>query len=401
MRCPNCNAWATPDMASCDKCGNSLETAPTQESVLDKYRSRIHSDQKRWRNEIRESAAASDFRLSDPSPEFDIGAGGLTDEPSKTNQITLEADSLGILNFLLLHAGYSPLGRTVVRTKSPNGLAGTRIEVTAKPAVFNQITVPLADLGSGGDIEPPVATPDHAAFFALDEAVRGAIEITVRSANTPLAVHTLPVTVQNANEWIATEGVEAALAGMVTPNAPPVVEMASQLPGDFVAYQDESPDNLATEVGALYEGIRRRQLSYIGVPPSFEGTGQKVLFPDEVLANQRGCCIDIAVLTAALLEKVGYNPLLVMITGHALSGVWTSNISSKTPIIRDPDLVRQAVADGDLLVWNSTTYFDRQGDDSITSAIAAGQKSLDQLQYVIDVAACREHGLKPVPRRSV
>ncbi len=399
MRCPNCNAWATPDMASCSKCGNSLKPTPTQESVLDKYRSRIHSDQNRWRREIRDSA--DDCRLSDQSPELDLDAERPTVEPAKTRQITLEADSPGILNFLLLHAGYSPLRRAEVRTNSPDGLTGTRIEVTAKPAVFNQITVPLADLGSGGVIEPPIATPDPAAFFALDEAMRGEIEITVRSGNSPLAVHTLPVTVQNANEWIATEGLEAALAGMVTPNAPAVVEMASQLTGDFLAYQDESVNNLETEVGAIYEAIRRLELNYIGVPPSFEGTGQKVLFPDEVLASRRGCCIDIAVLTAALLERVGYNPLLVMIAGHALSAVWTSNISSKTPIIRDPDLVRQALVDGDLLVWNSTTYFDRQGDDSITSAVAAGQKSLDQLQYVIDVAACRVHGLKPVPRRSV
>jgi len=157
---------------------------------------------------------------------------------------------------------------------------------------------------------------------------------------------------------------------------------------------------MVREVSEVYESIRRLGLSYIGIPPSFEKTGQKVLFPDEVIASKRGCCIDIAVLTASLLERVGYNPLIIVITGHAYSGVWTSDIRAKTPVIRDPAVIRQAVEDGDLLVWNSTTYFDREGDDSIGAAVDLGVQMLDQLHYAIDIAACREHNFKPLPRRN-
>ena len=83
----------------------------------------------------------------------------------------------------------------------------------------------------------------------------------------------------------------------------------------------------------VYEGIRAMGLSYIGVPPSFEGTGQKVLFPDEVLASCRGCCIDIATLTAAMLERAGLNPLIVLVQGHAYSGAWTSDIRARQPVL--------------------------------------------------------------------
>ena len=218
-------------------------------------------------------------------------------------------------------------------------------------------------------------------------------------ARHPSQLDTLFERIQGERLWPAVQQVEASLACIVTPNAPAVVEMASQLSGDFAAYQSGDPRRVVREVEEVYEGIRRLCLSYIGVPPSFEGTGQKVLFPDEVIAAKRGCCIDIAVLTASLLERIGYNPLIVVVAGHAYSGVWTSDIRSKTPVIRDVDVIRQAVDDGDLVVWNSTTYFDRDGDDGIGSAVEIGIQMLDEFEYAIDIAACRAHEFKPLPRR--
>lgn len=409
MRCPSCDAFIKRGDTVCDECGAPVGPQPPDEaSALDRYTRQIEAERARrgdpW--------AETDALLDETSPggsgvtgsEAGIGTGA--DGRAKPLQraaaedIRLEAEPFEVLNLLLLHAGFSPLRRLAVRSASPDGLAGTRLRLTASPPVLQPLAVPLADLGGGGDLEPPVASADHAAFFRLDEAVRGQLDLALAYEGTTLVERSFPVTVQPGNEWIAVEGVEAALAGAVTPNAPAVAELVSGIRWDFTGYQALDPQRMVREVSEVYGAVRRLDLHYVGVPPSFEGTGQKVLFPDEVVAQKRGCCVDIAVLTASILERVGYNPLVVVVDGHAFSGVWTSDIRAKAPVIRDREAVRQAVAGGDLLVWNSTTTFDRQGDDSIGAAVAAGSKMLDSFLYAIDVAACRDHRLKPVPRRS-
>lgn len=401
MRCPNCNAWATPDMISCGQCGKPLRTAQPAsdagDSLYEKYRKTIDSSRESRRSPFDSGGGrhpGSGFSAAASSPPSLPAI-----ERAMAEEITLEADTYGVLNLLLLHAGFSPFERVAVRSHSRDGLSGTRLRVVASPAVIKPLSISLADLRGEDTLEPPLPSPDQAEFFGLDEAVRGQIDLSVMYEGTALAETSLAVTVQTANEWIGLQGVEASLACIVTPNAPAVVEMASQLSGDFAAYQSGDPRRVVREVEEVYEGIRRLSLSYIGVPPSFEGTGQKVLFPDEVIAAKRGCCIDIAVLTASLLERIGYNPLIVVVAGHAYSGVWTSDIRSKTPVIRDVDVIRQAVDDGDLVVWNSTTYFDRDGDDGIGSAVEIGIQMLDEFEYAIDIAACRAHEFKPLPRR--
>ncbi len=400
MRCPKCNAWMTPDMRSCPECRAEVTIGMTQpvsgESVLEKFRRQIDTDRARRDGADAQGLSIGGVRRNPPSPPVVVD--GL--ERAMAEESALDAEALGVLNLLLLHAGFSPLKSVEVRTTSADGLAGTRLRIEASPPVIQPLTVPLTELGEGGALRSPAVAPDETEFFRLDESVRGQLELALLYEDTVVLERTLPVTVQTPNEWIGLEGVEAALAGAVTPNAPAVVDAASALAGDFVAYQSRDPETLIREVSEVYESIRRLGLSYIGVPPSFEKTGQKVLFPDEVIASKRGCCIDIAVLTASLLERVGYNPLIVVITGHAYSGVWTSDIRAKAPVLRDATVVRRAVEDGDLLVWNSTTYFDREGDDSIGAAIDLGVEMLDQFQYAIDLAACRDHGFKPLPRRN-
>lgn len=316
------------------------------------------------------------------------------------SEVSIDGKPLGILNLLLLHAGISPFRHLEVKTSSRDGLAGCRLRVSVSPPVAAPAVVDLPRDSQGGAVEPPALTPDYEAFYALDEAKRGQIELALLYENHSLAERTFPVTVQNPNEWISLEGIEAPLAGIVTPSAPAVVEVLSSLPGDFEGYQRGSRERVIEQAEAVYEGIRRLGLSYNGIPPSFEGTGQKVLFPDELLARRKGCCIDIATLTAALLESISLHPVIVAVNGHAFSGVYTELMHARAPVLRDAKVVLDLIAEGSLLVWNSTTYFDRQGDDSFSAAIDMGQQHLAAFRYVLDIAACRKHGYKPVTRRS-
>ncbi|HHQ48964.1 MAG TPA: hypothetical protein ENK19_08805 [Acidobacteria bacterium] len=424
MRCPKCNAWVTPDRATCPECGTSLKQGGSSGedgsgSRFDRQARRIAEDEERrrvererrtreWLGDERDGSGVEQ-RSNPLAGRRGLGV-GIDDarpmpmvERAAAEEVHLEAEPLGVLNPLLLHAGYSPLRRVAVRSSSPDGLGGMRLAISASPPVLQTLTVPLGDLGAGGELEPPAVAPDLEAFSALDEAVRGQLELRVFYEDTVVAAASLPATVQTVNEWIALEGVEAALACAVTPNSNAVEKLLASVQRDFLAYQLEDPERILEEVAAVYDAIGTLGLTYIGVPPSFEKTGQKILFPDEVLEQRRGCCIDIAVLTASVLERAGFNPVIVFTPGHAFCGVWTEEIMAKKPVIRDGRAIREAARAGgeakaQLLVWSSTTYFDRRGDAGFEAARRTGERLLKEVEYIIDVAACRRRGFKPIPR---
>lgn len=386
MRCPSCHAWVTPDLESCPKCSGALGGG----SILEKYERQIHTSRERTRGRTDNPFSGPPSFTADPTSALERAGG---------DQVRLEAQPLGVLNLLLMHAGFSPFRSISVTSSSGDGLAGTRLRITSRPPVVQPVSMPLADLGTGGELTPPAVAPDHGAFLNLDEALQGQLDLAVLYEDTTLAETAVPVTVMAGDEWVGLEGVEASLAGAVTPRAPAVEQLVADLARDWPSYQDQSPERMARDASEIYEAIRRLDLHYI-VTASFEPTGQKVLLPEQVIGRRRGCCLDIAVLTAAILEHVGYNPVIVLVDRHAYSGVWTSDVRATAPVLRDAGAIREAVSDGMLLVWNSTTYFDRDGDTSLGAAVRAGVDMLSRLQYVIDLAACRAHGFKPLPRRS-
>ncbi len=396
MRCAKCNAWATPDMAACSACGEPLPDSGDGGSLVEKYQRQIRAGRER----LAATAVPDPGILSDPDK---LAESLLSLDGAPAGAATIEAGTVGVLNLLLLHAGFSPFRRLAVRGAPPSA----RLRITARPSAVLARTLPLID---GGDVEPPALEPDPEVFFALDEAVAGQLDLAVaatdRPDEAPIAAATASVVVQNPNEWINAPGCEAALAGVVTPNAAAVAELVGRLPGDFAAYQTDDARRFEKEIAAVHAGLRDLGLSYVGVAPSFEGTGQKVLFPDQVLALKRGCCVDLAALTAAVLERLGFNPLLILTRtadrdrGHALCGVWSSEIRAKQPVIRDRDAVDRAVAEGELLVWNSTRCCERGCDAELGEAIRSASHLLDDFEYALDVAACRHHGYKPLSRRA-
>ncbi|MCP4659758.1 MAG: hypothetical protein GY856_30515 [bacterium] len=406
MRCAKCNAWATPDMATCSTCGEPLPESAAGDgaggSLVEKYQRQIRASRDRLAATVLpDPGIVSDRELFAESLEnLD---GGRTGEV--TGEVTIAAATVGVLNLLLLHAGFSPFRQLAVR--GPGAPPGARLRITARPSAVMAKNIPLID---AGELEPPALEPDPEVFFALDEAVAGQLDLAVvatdRPEQRPIAAATASVTVHNPNEWINAPGCEAALAGVVTPNAAAVSELVGRLPGDFTAYQTDDSRRFGEEIAAVHAGLRDLGLSYVGVPPSFEGTGQRVLYPDQVLALKRGCCVDLAALTAAVLERLGFNPLLILTRaadrdrGHALSGVWSSEIRAKQPVVRDRDALCRAVAEGELMVWNSTTCCERDGDAELGAAIRSGTHLLDDFEYALDVAACRHHGYKPLSRRA-
>jgi hypothetical protein len=77
-------------------------------------------------------------------------------------------------------------------------------------------------------------------------------------------------------------------------------------------------------VGAVWAALERRGLRYdAGDPALSRGPvvwSQRVRLPAAVWRDRRANCIDSSVLIAAVLERLGMHPLIVLVPGHAFVG---------------------------------------------------------------------------------
>ena len=395
-----CRFWESPvslDATRCAGCGASL--ASEAPSLFERISRQVEADHGAWRRDWRATAAAPLPAVSAPASGVSAPTEAAARRPGSGGDPSLEVEAVGMLNLLLLHGGFSPFRRLAV-AGLPEGTVA-HLEIAAQPKAVLQRTVPLV-VGAEA-VERPALAPDLAYFAAHEEAVAGSLEVTLTAEGRPPLRRSLPVTVQPANEWIDQPGAEAALAGAVTPNGAAVADLAAALEGDFMAYQRADRGRRRQEVEAVYRRVVGAGLKYVGNPPSFEGTGQKVLFPDQTLSRRQGCCLDIALLEASVLERLGYRPLVFLLrhrergTGHALCGVWLADVRAQSPLLRDVEVLQPLLDQGDLLVWNSTSSFEGLGDD-FRSVERAGREWMQHVSYALDIAACRSAGLKPVPR---
>ncbi|MDP3103945.1 MAG: hypothetical protein Q8M95_04985 [Candidatus Methanoperedens sp.] len=75
---------------------------------------------------------------------------------------------------------------------------------------------------------------------------------------------------------------------------------------------------------AIYETIKQNGMNYVNTTVSFApGNSQRVKRPSDTIKFKGGNCIDGSVLFASCFEAIGFEPLIVIIPGHAFVGVRT------------------------------------------------------------------------------
>lgn len=84
----------------------------------------------------------------------------------------------------------------------------------------------------------------------------------------------------------------------------------------------EELNDYATEaLISIFKALKARGVAYSSVGTDYFESGQNVRYPAESLTVGSQNCIDGAMVFASALERMGYRPFLVLITGHAFIGV--------------------------------------------------------------------------------
>ncbi|UOT04493.1 DUF4011 domain-containing protein [Rhodococcus opacus] len=332
------------------------------------------------------------------------------------------------------------------------GDSGLTVEVLAQPAinlalvhnsvpllsslrVTNNSGVSIVDLtvtmglhGNGEELVPPwtqtfdgdlpdkgVASWDDFRDFvpstpylrALNESHPATITVTV-SRLWGADIHvTAPIKVLAHNEWFNAPVFFDSLAAFVQPNTASVrsvLDGASDLllaqTGDssLGGYQGGT-ERAALTAAAVYESLRSRGIRYINPPASFERTGQKVRTTAQVLDEQFGTCIDLAVTYAACLEATGLHPLIFLTTEHAFAGFLREDKKLTHASVTEQNALVNLVESG-IAVPVEAIFYDDSPNGDFGSAVATAKRHFaapHTLDGVIGVSTARKDGILPLP----
>jgi len=183
------------------------------------------------------------------------------------------------------------------------------------------------------------------------------------------------------------------IARWVTPHDPAVMQLIStarnyvrrgrlagyELPGNSAPAVDAQVQD---ESRAIFAAMKHLGISYVDSISTFghfSSSAERVRLPRETLAMNSANCIDMSVAFASALENLGMEPVIVLVPGHAFTGVRLGRGSPRILYL-------------DLTVLPDGTY---------ERAVARAQYWLDKTPKaqvtVIDIATARSRQIYPIP----
>ena len=231
--------------------------------------------------------------------------------------------------------------------------------------------------------------------FSLDEVRRATFSVRVTDVNTgTVYAQTRPVLIHAGSDfyWGKQFANAQVVARWVTPHDSSVLQLIADARryianGRFAGYNStRTPAQLKSQVTqqaqAVFNAMKRSQLSYVTSIFTFgdqNGWSQRIRLPRETLSLKTANCIDVSVAFASAVENLGMDPVIVIVPGHAFTGVRLGPKSTEIVYVDLTVLPRGTFA-------QARARADQYMKETPTDRI-----------LTVDVSATRKMGIYPLP----
>ena len=209
-----------------------------------------------------------------------------------------------------------------------------------------------------------------------------------------LFAQTRPVLVHSSNDiyWGQRFSNAQFVARWVTPHDPAVLNVISDARrfspnGRLAGYLNppKTPTGLDSQIrmqaNALFRALSRSGISYVSSIYTFgehADDAQRIRLPRETLSLNNANCMDVSVVFASAMENLGMKPVIVIIPGHAFTGIKLGENSQQILYL-------------DLTVLPHGTF-----QQAIERAQGWLKKTPPEQVLTVDVAAARAMGIYPM-----
>lgn len=232
--------------------------------------------------------------------------------------------------------------------------------------------------------------------YSLQEIRRATLHVSVADdSGTIMFAQSRPILIHSGSDlyWGKQFANAQLVARWVTPHDPSVLNLVAsaktfvrngRMPGYNVNARSQSllPAQVRRQAEAVFLALKKSGFSYVSSIYTFGGfaeVSQRIRLPRETLQLDTANCMDISVAFASAIENLDMDPVLVIIPGHAFTGVRLGPQSSDILYL-------------DLTVLPKGTF-----QRAITRAQHWLGKTKPDEVLTVDVASARRMGIYPLP----
>lgn len=331
----------------------------------------------------------------------------------KADWYRLKVETLGVLSFAFSQSKQPLIYQLTFTNNSPNVLTQLTVAISFQYDFIEPYSCQLAQVNPGQEslIEPEFSV-DCRKLFELTERIDDRMTFRVFDAEGQIyAQEAIDLPVLPINQWSGVTLFPESLGTFVLPNIPQVSRLhqrAAQIlqqkySGEVFDGYQEDKNKIRHQMAAVYAAICEENIAYALPPASFEGIGQRVRTPDEVLNFHLGTCIEMAILFASTLESVGLNPFIVITKGHAFAGTWLIDEIFPDNVCTDVEALTKRLARGvNEIEVLECTAMNGNKQKSFEYAVKIGHEHLKeprQFVQALDISRIHSMGIRPMPIR--
>lgn len=322
--------------------------------------------------------------------------------------VDLAVDALGLLSYPLLQARVPIIANIEITNNTEDDIDSLRVVFSTQFEYFSVQDETVHIKGGATFSLQPTIKVEGKTLLKLSEAVEETLMISIKiSDGESLITKQIPFKIQPMNQWSGYHILPETLATFVMPNLPAIhalqrraAELLKKVTGQsaMAGYAADDKNVVRQQMAAIYAAIYEQNIAYVLPPSSFE-VAQRVRTTEEILTYKSGTCIEMAVLYCALAEACGLNPFLILVPGHAFTGVWLKDEMFSENAVYDKAELDKRVAKGinDIEVLECTGMNSESGI-SFEKAVGIGRDKLQEsFNLALDVRRIHYTLLRPLP----
>lgn len=240
------------------------------------------------------------------------------------------------------------------------------VEVDYTPAYVHPQVCRVKKLEAGQDMELPLppAEYEHAKLMQLEEPETGTVSFTVKAGDETIHREEHPLHWHPHDTWVGGTRFPELLAALVRPNDPAIDLLLSRAEEELQSLGMTTGRNgyalprsgIINRLHAIWNTVSHSGISYALPPESWmdDGLGQRVRLPSTILGKNCGTCLDTTLMLAALVAQAGFNPIVILVRGHAYMGVMLRDASLPTVVVREAATIRNLLQLEELLLMETT-----------------------------------------------
>jgi len=324
-------------------------------------------------------------------------------------EIDIEIDAAAACGLVLQQARRSAVRALRVRNREEMTLVGAKLTITSDVGLFHPLTLNLDSVQPGETVSVPIPDGEPVLDYAFLSALTDVREAEVRASmkdatGEEIAFATARQTVYAPDQTLGC-GRPIYYAAFVVPNCDAVARMQSEVgraleactgSAAITGYLHEKAD-VYNQCKAVYKAIQDLGLTYAVSPASFGQPGQKVRLPDDIVRYKTGCCLDTTLLFAAVFERCGLRPVVVLFRDHAVVGCHLTDKSFAEPVVSDAEVLRKAIQEDTFVAIETTRV---GGGSSFAEAESSAKVRISEaagFECAVDVALARGMGVHALP----